>query len=127
MDLFCNLISQLKNAIRSNKSFIIFPKNLLCLSFLKVMFAEGFISKVTEIPCSNFLKIKLKYNSKGTSCFEDIKILSSSSKICYLSYLQLTKLEQGIGVFIVSTNKGLLTGHECLKRKIGGTVFCHII
>ena len=127
MILFCNLISKLKNAIRSNQSVIIFPKNLLCLMFLKLLFTEGLISNIVEIPSSKFLKIKLKYNSKGRPCFKNIKIISSPSKICYLSYLQITKLEQGMGVFIVSTNQGLLTNHECLKRKIGGTVFCHIM
>jgi small subunit ribosomal protein S8 len=127
VSLFCNLISQLKNATRSNKSFILFPKNSLCLTFLKLLFFEGLISSVVELPLSKFLKVKLKYDLRTTSCFRDIKILSSSSKICYLSYSQLTKLEQGMGFFILSTSQGLLTNHECLKRKIGGIAFCYII
>ncbi len=127
MNLFCNLISQLKNAIRSNRSFILFPKNSFCLNFLKLLFAEGIISSVVELPHSKLLKVKLKYDLKGTACFRDIRTISSSSKMCYLSYVQLAKLEQGIGFFVVSTNNGLLTGHECIKRRVGGTVFCHII
>jgi ribosomal protein S8 len=127
MNFFCNLISQLRNASRSNKSFIIFPKNVLCLNFLKLLFTEGLVLNVSELPCSKFLKVKLKYNLSGKSCFKDIKVVSSSSKIRYLSYSQLTRLEQNIGIFIISTNQGLLTSHECLKRKVGGTAFCYII
>jgi small subunit ribosomal protein S8 len=126
MNLFCHLTSQLKNAIRSNKKFIFFPKTFLCLNFLKLMFLEGFVSHVAEINSGKMLKVYLKYSSNGTPSFKDIKLLSKPGKTSYLSYSQLAKLAQGVGVFIISTNQGLLTSNACLERKIGGNILCYI-
>jgi ribosomal protein S8 len=127
MKLFCNLIVQLKMSFKSHQKYIILPKNIFYLKFLKILFLEGFISRIVFINSQNKIKIYLKYNSDGASTFKEIKILSSSSKNLYLSYKQLTKLTHGLGVFFISTNKGLLSHHSCLKLKIGGTALCYII
>ena len=127
MTLFCNLTARLKNAIRFNQKFIFLPKTALCVQVLKLMCLEGFISKVVEVHSEKTLKIFLKYNSNGTPAFTMIKLLSTPGKTFYLSYLELTKLTQGVGTFFISTNEGLLTNHMCLKRKIGGTALCYII
>lgn len=127
MKLFCNLVSSLQNAIRANKKFIFLPKTLFCLNFLNLMFKEGFISNVKEVNSGNFLKVQLKYASNGTPSFKKIKLLSTPGKTTFLSYQQLTKLNEGVGIFIISTNEGLLTNDVCLKKKIGGTGLCYII
>jgi small subunit ribosomal protein S8 len=127
MNLLCNLTSTLKNAIKCNKKFIFFPKNVFCLQFLKLMFEEGFISSVKDINSGKFLKVQLKYNLNGNPSFKEIKLLSTPGKTVFLSYQQLTKLNEGVGVFFISTNEGLLTNDYCLKRKIGGTGLCYII
>jgi len=127
MNLLCNLTSILKNAIKCNKKFIFFPKNVYCLKFLKSMFEEGFISSVKEIDSGKFLKVQLKYNLSGNPSFKDIKLLSTPGKTIFLSYQQLTKINEGIGVFFISTNEGIMTNNRCLKRKIGGTGLCYVI
>jgi len=91
------------------------------------MFEEGFVANVREINSGKFLKVQLKYNLNGNSTFRDIKLVSTPGKIVSLSYRQLTKLSEGVGIFFISTSKGLLTNNSCLKRKIGGTGLCYII
>jgi small subunit ribosomal protein S8 len=90
------------------------------------MFEEGFISSVIEINSGKFLKVQLKYNLNGNPSFNDIKLLSTPGKNIFLSYRQLTKINEGIGILFISTNKGLLTNNSCLKHKIGGTGLCYI-
>jgi small subunit ribosomal protein S8 len=127
MSLLCNLTSILKNAIKCNKKFIFLPKTLFCFQFLKLMFKEGFIANVSEINSGKILKVQLKYSLNGDSSFKDIKLLSTPGKNIFLSYSQLTKLNEGIGILFISTNKGLFTSDYCLKNKIGGTGLCYII
>ena len=127
MNLFPAFTAQLKNAIQFNQKFIFLPKTSFCLQFLKLMFAEGFISSVVEINLGKTLKVCLKYGSTGTPTFKKIKLFSTSGKISYLSYKQLTKMTQGLCVIVISTNEGLLTNQLCLKRRIGGTAICYII
>jgi len=127
MVLLCSLTSLLKNAINSNKKFILLPKSALCFSFLKLLFLEGFISSVVELESGKILKVFLKYHSDGSPCFKDIKLLSTPGKNQYLAYSQITSLSHGVGVFIISTTEGLLTNQACLRRKLGGTALCYII
>jgi len=126
MVLFCNIVSQLKNAVKSNKKFILIPKSVFCFSFLKLLFFEGFISSVVELESGKLLKVYLKYQLDGSPCFFDIKLLSTPSKTLYFSYSQITSVSHGVGVLIISTSKGLCTNQACLKFKLGGTALCYI-
>jgi small subunit ribosomal protein S8 len=126
MKLFCNLTSKLNISIQSSQSYIVLPKNLFFLNFLKLLFLEGFISRIVVMD-SKKIKVYLKYCSKGMSSFKKIKFLSTPGKIRYTTYKELAKLSTGVGLIIVSTNRGLLTHHSCIKLKTGGTALCYII
>jgi small subunit ribosomal protein S8 len=126
MNLLCDLISNIKNALKANKKFIIVPNNSLCFNFLKLLFLEGFISNITAINSGKLLKVYLKYSSNGSPCFKEITVFSTPGKNIYLNYTQLAKLTQGVGVLIISTIEGLLTNQACIKRKLGGKIICYI-
>lgn len=126
MKLFCNLTSKLKTSVQSHKSYVLLPKNTFYLKFLKLLFLEGLISRIVSTT-SGKLKVILKYSSNGTPSFKEIKFLSTPGKISYMSYTQLAKASSGVGLIIISTNKGLMTHHSCIKFKIGGTALCYII
>ena len=79
------------------------------------------------INSGKFLKVFLKYQSNGSPTLKEVKHFSTPGKSIYLTYTHLTKLNQGVGVFILSTSRGLLTNHSCLKKKIGGTALCYLI
>jgi len=125
MKLFCNLTSKLQTSVRSHKNFILLPNNKLYHRFLKLLFLEGFLSKVL-LTNSGKLKVYLKYSASGAPSFKKIKFLSKPGKFCYLSYKELTKMSTGVGIIVLSTNKGLLNHHSCIKRKLGGTALCFI-
>lgn len=126
MKLFCNLTSKLALSIRSNQSYVILPKNTFYLRFLKLLFLEGFVSKIITTN-SGKLKVFLKYSSKGMPSFKEIKFLSTPGKNCYMSYEELTKVALGFGIIVISTNKGLMSHNSCIKLKMGGTALCYII
>lgn len=126
MKLFCNLTSKLKTSVQSGQGSVLFPKNTFYLKFLKLLFLEGLVSKVVRTN-SGKLKVFLKYSSNGTPSFKEIKFLSTPGKNSYMTYIQLAKAASGFGLVIVSTNKGLMTHHSCIKFKIGGTALCYII
>ena len=123
----CNLTSKLKNAIKSNQRYIYLPNTSFSLNIAKLLFVEGLISGVTKIESKNVIKVFIKYNSNGAPSFKEIKVLSKPGKMFYLSYKQIAKLSEGVGLFIISTKEGLLTNHLCLKRKIGGAALCYLI
>ena len=127
MKLLCLLTSKLQNASRFNREFVIISKNSLCLSFLRLLCKEGFIARVVEINSGKLLKIYLKYEFNGLPVLKNVKHLSKPGKPIYFTYTHLTKFNQGVGVIVLSTTEGLLTGQSCLKSKIGGTALCYLI
>jgi small subunit ribosomal protein S8 len=121
------LISKLNNAVKTNQTFIFFPKTFLCLRLLQLLHAHGVILKAVETPSGGHFKIYLKYTSNSTSSFQKMSLLSTPTKKIYLDYRKLSKINQGIGLFIISTSFGLFTNYECMRRKIGGTILCFIV
>lgn len=125
MKLFCNLTSKLQTSIQSHQNYVILPKNTLYFKFLKLLFLEGFISSIV-LHGSEKVKVNLKYSSNGIPSFKKIKFLSKPGKNCFMSYNELSKLALGVGLVVVSTNKGLMSHHSCIKLKLGGTALCYI-
>jgi ribosomal protein S8 len=126
MKLFCNLTSKLKTSIQLQQKYTLLPQNSFYFRFLKLLFFEGIISRV-YLTNSNKLKVYLKYDSRGTPCFKKINFLSTPGKSSYMSYKEMTKFAHGLGTIVISTNKGLLSHHSCIKLKIGGTALCYIV
>lgn len=127
MSPLSNLISQMKNAVKSNQKFVYFPKTSLISNFLKTLFFEGFVSGVVEIRSGKILKIILKYDSSGTPTFKEIKVFSTSNIKFDLSYSQVVKASGGFKNLVLTTNTGILTSNICIKRKIGGSLLCSIV
>lgn len=126
MKSFCLLTSKLNVSLQLYQRYIIIPRTFFFLNFLKFLFIEGFILRIVPIN-SKKVKVYLKYCSKGTPSFKKIKLISKPGKNYYITYKELAKLGTGMGLMVISTNKGLLNHHSCLKLKLGGTALCYII
>jgi len=115
MSLLFNVIAILKNAIHSNKKFIVVRKNKIIEKFVKIAFSYGLISGVEQK--DKQLKIFPKYTKKGSSGFVKIKNFSNLQKTTFVRYNDLVKISQNIGLFLISTNSGILTNQECIEKK----------
>lgn len=114
------MLAHIKNGQKANKSYIMHPKEKNCASILNILWEEGYILGYTiskKSPQKLEIFLKYKYNNYV------IKYLTSitkpSSKI-YCSIKQLWKINSNLGLFILSTNKGILTLNACKKLNVGG-------
>ena len=123
---FYNLISSLKNAQQSKKSYIYIKKNRLCLTVLNILWDEGFILGYKIMP-NNFKKIKifLKYKNKDP-VIKTLKILTKPSLKIFFNIKELWKINLNKGIFIISTSKGIKTIEKCLYHNIGGELLFYI-
>jgi ribosomal protein S8 len=126
MQSFSFLITKINNAAKSQKKHVFSQKNSFSVQFLELLIIQGYISSFIEVNSGKLLKIILKYDAQGTPTIKNIKILSTPSKLSFLSYSQLAKVQSNFGCLILSTNQGLSTAQNCLKFKIGGGVLCFI-
>jgi small subunit ribosomal protein S8 len=122
------LLLQLKNASLAKKEIVEFSCNLLCLELLKLLYNEGFIQsfKIVSKNGSDNEKqfqttIMLRY-SYNKPTLKGLKIISTPSHSKYLTLKDISKIQDRKNILFLSTNRGLLTGVECKKNKIGGTL-----
>ena len=121
-----NMLANLKNGLRSNKSFILQRKKKIFLNVLNVLWDEGFILGYKDFNSkNNILIIFLKYNN-NTPCIQHIKLISKPSKKIYYSTETLWKIESSTGLIILTTNKGILTINDCRRLSAGGEPLFHI-
>ena len=120
------MFANLKNGQLAKRNFIYHTRKKICEEFLRIMWAEGFISGFTIVPNdSKKLKIFLKYKNEKP-VINTIKLISKPSKRIYLSISQIWKIDSSKNFIIFSTNKGLKSILDCKKLKLGGEPFIFI-
>jgi len=117
-----NISTNLKNNQISQRNSMHQPKTNLIITFLNILWNEGFIwgYKIDNLDPS-LLKIFLKYKN-GNPVINSIKFISKPSRHIYYSVSQLWKLKSKKSLVILTTSKGLMTAYECKKTRIGGTL-----
>jgi len=111
------VLINIKNGHISKKAFIEIFLNNLNISLLNVLWEEGFIQGYVKK--KNTLKIILKYNDSNF-LINYIKFISKPSSKIFISSKMLWKLNEKLGIFVLSTDKGLMTLKKCKKLNLGG-------
>ena len=122
------LLLQLKNASLIKKEVISLKCNISGIELLKLLYKEGFIQSF-NIDSTTQLKHEKQFNITiflryfyNKPIFHKLKIVSTPSYSKYLTFKDLSKIQDKKNVLFLSTNKGFLTGLDCKKNKIGGTL-----
>jgi small subunit ribosomal protein S8 len=127
MDPITNLLNSIKNAQAVLKPQIEVDFSNLKFEIVKILEAKGFVGKVTKTgkKVGKSIEIVLKYNDK-ISAISGLKRISKPGQRIYLGSQELKSVKGGHGISIVSTSKGLMTGSEARRQKMGGEVIFEI-
>ena len=123
-----DMIARIKNAQLRNHKIIKLPSSNFKIKIADVLKKEGFIIdyKVeNEKTNKSDLSINLKYNS-GTPVINTIERVSKPGRRIFSSAQSLPKINNGLGIAIVSTPKGVMTDIDARKQKIGGEIICKV-
>jgi small subunit ribosomal protein S8 len=125
--MYTNLLIQIKNAQAVKKESIKISYSKLKEKILEVLkdnnYIEDFEKKGRGV--KRILEIKLKYEN-GKGAIDGIKFHSKPSRRFYLGYKDIRPVKHGYGLIVLSTPKGILTGKEARKAKVGGEVLFEI-
>lgn len=126
-DPIADMLTMIRNAQKANFEKIKVNSSKIKKSILDIMKKEGYIKDFQEIVEKNgrkFLYIDLKYDKNGFPVIHTIEKVSKPGIRVYLSYDKIKPVMGGMGISIISTNKGILTDKEARKNKVGGEVIC---
>jgi small subunit ribosomal protein S8 len=123
-----DMIARIHNAQMRNKSKVLTPASQLRLHVLDVLKNEGFIRGYTSVERPNGrgeIEIELKYYD-GEPVIREIARVSKPGRRVYSSVRTLPRVNNGLGVAILSTPKGVMADHDAREANVGGEVLCTV-
>ncbi|MFC1626611.1 30S ribosomal protein S8 [Patescibacteria group bacterium] len=126
-DPIADMLTRIKNATRAGKVEVVLPHSRIKESVAKILKNERYVMEVSsqgELPKKN-LKIVLRYEDKE-SVITDIKRKSKPGIRLYVRKHMIPRVVGGMGISIISTPQGLMTGRQAKKLGIGGELICEI-
>lgn len=123
MKLLTQMFTSLRNGQAARKQVVQLPYSKLSWNFLTVLLMHGYIQGMQKHQRHIF--VVLKY-VQDTPAMKKLEQISSESQRVYTSYTRLQSPEQGLGLCVLSTSKGIMSSAQALERKLGGEVLCQI-
>lgn len=127
-DPIADMLTRIRNAQTARHDFVLIPMSKTKKSIADILLREGFISSVEvegEGTKSN-IKVGLKYGPHGTKVISGLKRISKPGLRIHVGVEDMPKVLSGLGIAIVSTNKGIITDKEARKLNVGGEVLCFV-
>ena len=122
-----DMIARIKNAQLRNHKIVELPSSNFKVSISEILKNEGYIIdyKINEDKKKPVLSINLKYHS-GNPVISTIERISKPGRRIFSSAESLPKINNGLGIAIISTPKGVMTDLDARKQKIGGEIICKV-
>ena len=126
-DPIADMLTRIRNAQMREETVVKMPSSKVKTAIAKVLKDEGYIDgfKVSAEEPKPQLEIGLKYHA-GRPVIERIERVSRPGLRIYKGKDDIPRVMNGLGIAIVSTSQGLLTGHDARKRGLGGEVVCSV-
>ena len=128
VDPIGDMITRIRNAQMRLLSSVKIPSSKFRVKILDVLKKEGYISDYKVLSDSNnkgSLSVDLKYHN-GSPVIKEIKRVSKPGRRIYARANSIPKIQNGLGLAIVSTSKGIMTDDEARSQKVGGEIICRV-
>ena len=127
-DPIADMLTRIRNALMVNKEVVEVPSSKMKKAIADIMLEEGYVSdvKLVEDGLSGKLVITLKYFGKRQPVINGLKRVSKPGLRTYAGVENMPKVMDGLGVAILSTNKGAMTDKQAKAANVGGEVLCFI-
>ena len=127
-DPVADLLTRMRNAISIDRPHVDVPFSQLKKSIAEALKREGFVWDVSVVEGTprSTLRVDLKYGPNGERVIQKLKRVSSPGRRVYCGVDDLPNVLQGLGICLLSTNQGVLSGREAKQKNVGGEVLCEV-
>ena len=127
-DPIADMLTRIRNAVQAKHQKVDMPGSRLKIEIARILKEEGYIShyKSTDEEGKHFLTVFLKYGPKGEKVISRIERVSRPGCRVYLSKTEIPKVLGGLGINILTTSHGVMTGKQARQQGFGGEVLCNI-
>ena len=126
VDPIADMLTRIRNAGRALLPTVQIPHSRMKESIAGILKLEGYVADVNvEGKLPKTIKIKLKYEGKKT-VIEGLKRVSTPGLRRYVGATEIPRVRGGLGVAVVSTSEGIMTGTQARKKNLGGELVCYV-
>jgi small subunit ribosomal protein S8 len=127
-DPISDMLTRIRNACLVQRKQVVVPASRIKEGIAKILSEEGFIQGYTVVedtPQANIV-ISLKYIGRGVPVINGLERISKPGRRIYAGYQEIPWVRSGLGINILSTPQGLMTGRKARRAKIGGEILCNV-
>ena len=126
IDPISDMLTRIRNASRALQPAVEMPHSRMKESIAHILKKEGYVAEVSsEGGAPKKLKIKLKYEGKK-NVIEGLRRVSRPGLRNYVAATEIPRVLGGLGVAVVSTSEGVMSGTQARKKNIGGELLCYV-
>ena len=130
-DPIADFLTRLRNAIRAAHQTVEIPASKLKAEVARILDEQGYIESYAIVPApgthtGQMIEIQLKYTDERRSAISGLRRVSRPGRRTYVDAKHIPKVLGGMGTAIVSTSRGVMTGHDARAAGIGGEVLAQV-
>lgn len=127
-DPIADLLTRIRNGHMARHDEVKMPASRMKLEIVKILEQEGYVEghESEQDDKQGTLRVRLKYTREGDNAILGIQRVSRPGRRVYCGKDEIPKVLNGLGVTIVSTSRGVMTGSGCKDAGLGGEVLCNV-
>ncbi len=127
-DPISDFLARIRNAMMMRRELVETKSSRMLQCIAEILRANGYIDSFTVQETERFpvMSMRLKYDEKGKPVIEGLRRVSKPGLRIYAGSEELPRVRGGLGMAIVSTSRGVMTGAEAKKQHVGGEVICQV-
>ena len=127
-DPIADFLTRVRNALRAHHKTVESPASKLKIQIAQILRDEGYISgyRVTEDGAKRHIELRLKYGPSNEPVISNIQRVSRPGCRVYVGSREVPKVLGGLGVNILSTPRGVMTGRNARRQRVGGEILCEV-
>ncbi|MFC2073034.1 30S ribosomal protein S8 [Chloroflexota bacterium] len=128
-DPIADMLTRIRNAVMVRHDSVLMPASKMKLSIARILKDEGFIShyEVLKGKSHRVIKIHLKYSENNQPVLSGLERVSKPGLRVYVEREEIPRVRGGLGIAIISTSKGVMTGQQAWRQRIGGELLCYVL
>lgn len=128
-DPIADMLTRIRNGQGARKVKVEIPVSKLKVELARILKEQGYITnyRVAKDDNKGVIKVYLKYNTDDTPVIREIQRVSKPGRRVYANSKNIPRVIGGMGVNILTTSRGLMTGREASRAGVGGEILCNVL
>jgi len=127
-DPIADMLTRVRNAVMVRHDSVLMPSSKMKLAIANILKDEGFINdyEVVRGKSHRDIKILLKYQDRNEPVISGLERVSKPGLRVYVQKTEISRVYGGLGIAILSTPEGVMTGQQAWRRGVGGELLCYV-